>query len=677
MRSSQSATAILALMTFAAILHPPIIQASPQQRPVHAGYAAQAPGAATPTVPQRSVDPLPPHVATFSILGYDPDSGMVGGAVQSRVFSVGNGVLWGEANVGMVATQAIVDVSYGPQALELLRDGTPPADIIQAVLDNDPDPGYRGQPWPKAGRQFSVMNARGEVATYTGPEADEWAGHVVRDNCSAQGNILAGPEVVEAMCDAFERTEGHLSNRLMAALEAGQAAGGDRRGMQSAAMLIVKEDGGVWLNNDVVLRLQVDDADNPIVELRRLVDAAHRRFGWELPSRAPGQATPRPGSRPIAITNGRLFDGTGAPALDAGTVIFENNRITAVGATDTVEIPPGARVIDAGGDLIMPGIIDNHMHALWPDSPLTTEGEDTMTPWLQAGVTTLVDTGSIRHTARAGRALVESMAHPPRYLMAGPIITVPGGYPTTRREADMAMYAWTVQGPEEAYDATATIIDKEGADLIKVAIETGFETDYDATDGWPTLSMEELRAIVRAAHERNVMVRAHVTNPGEALAAARAGLDVLAHTPIHEMSDEALQECADAGLIFVSTANIWGWPRRERGRPVGPNLYRYHQLGGIVAMGTDVPYQRGSTMPIGEFERFIEAGFTPAEVLVASTRDSAKAIGRLNDLGTLEVGKLADVIVVTGDPLADIHAMENVSVVVRNGELVLLPTAQR
>jgi len=228
--------------------------------------------------PQAAIE-LPPYVATFSILGYDPDTGMVGGAVQSRVFSVGNGVLWGEANVGMVATQAIVDVSYGPQALELLGQGMTPADIVETIWDNDPDVGYRDNAWPKAGRQFSVMNPVGEVATYTGPEASDWAGHLVGEFCSAQGNILAGPAVVQDMVTAFENTEGHLSVRLMAALEAGQAAGGDRRGMQSAAMLIVQEDGGVWLNNDVVLRLQVDDSEDPIVELRRLVDIANRRFG--------------------------------------------------------------------------------------------------------------------------------------------------------------------------------------------------------------------------------------------------------------------------------------------------------------------------------------------------------------------------------------------------------------
>lgn len=216
-------------------------------------------------------------VATFSILGFDPATGEVGGAVQSRVFSVGNGVLWAEANVGVAATQAIVDVSYGPQALGLLRKGLAPAEIVKQIHAADPDPGYRGQAWPKAGRQFAVMNTKGDYAAFTGPEASPWAGHKGGKFCTAQGNILAGEAVVANMVDAFEKTEGHLSLRLMAALEAGQAAGGDTRGMQSAAMLIVKEDGGVWLNNDVVLRLQVDDNPEPIKELRRLVERAARQ----------------------------------------------------------------------------------------------------------------------------------------------------------------------------------------------------------------------------------------------------------------------------------------------------------------------------------------------------------------------------------------------------------------
>jgi len=213
-----------------------------------------------------------PPVATFSVLGYDPDTGEVGGAVQSRVFCVGNGVLWGEADVGMVATQAIVDVSYGPQALELLRKNVSPEDVVKQVWEADPDP--RPERWTKHGRQFAVMNVRGDYAAFTGSKASEWAGHKGGKYVTAQGNILAGEAVVDDMVTAFEKTEGHLSLRLLAALEAGQAAGGDKRGMQSAAMLIVKEKGGVWLNNDVVLRLQVDDNPEPIKELRRLVEKA-------------------------------------------------------------------------------------------------------------------------------------------------------------------------------------------------------------------------------------------------------------------------------------------------------------------------------------------------------------------------------------------------------------------
>jgi uncharacterized Ntn-hydrolase superfamily protein len=213
-----------------------------------------------------------PVVGTFSILGFDPATGEVGGAVQSRVFAVGNGVLWAEAGVGAVATQAYVDVSYGPQGLTLLGKGEAPKAVVEKILADDPNP-YPGD-WPIEGRQFSVMNARGEVATHTGAKASKWAGHRIGSWCSAQGNILAGPQVVDSMVAVFERTPGHLSLRLLAALEAGQAAGGDTRGMQSAAMLIVKEDGGVWVNNDVVLRLHVDDHDRPIDELRRLVEKA-------------------------------------------------------------------------------------------------------------------------------------------------------------------------------------------------------------------------------------------------------------------------------------------------------------------------------------------------------------------------------------------------------------------
>ena len=225
------------------------------------------------TVTIRAADP--PAVATFSILGYDPETGEVGGAVQSRVFSVGNGVLWAEAGTGVVATQAVIDVAYGPRGLDLLRAGMTPAAAVKAIWESDPDPWPRD--WSKQGRQFAIMDARGNYAAFTGPKASAWAGHRSGRFCTAQGNILAGEAVVRDMVAAFEKTEGHLSHRLMAALDAGQKAGGDTRGMQSAAILIVKKDGGVWLNNDTVMRLQVDDHPKPLEELRRLIDLAAKQ----------------------------------------------------------------------------------------------------------------------------------------------------------------------------------------------------------------------------------------------------------------------------------------------------------------------------------------------------------------------------------------------------------------
>jgi uncharacterized Ntn-hydrolase superfamily protein len=233
-------------------------------------------------------DGMPPPVATFSILGYDPETGEVGGAVQSRVFTL-TGVLTADADAGVVATQASVDVSYGPQGIALLKQGMKPDAIIKKIWEDDPDP--VPDRWTKQGRQFAVINLKGETATFTGPKATEWAGGKQGKYCTAQGNILAGPAVVENMVKAFEETKGHLSMRFLAALEAGQAAGGDKRGMQAASMVIVKKGAGVWLNNDTVLRFQVDDQDNPYKELRRVVENwnASRAKGGAAAVRKPGQ----------------------------------------------------------------------------------------------------------------------------------------------------------------------------------------------------------------------------------------------------------------------------------------------------------------------------------------------------------------------------------------------------
>jgi uncharacterized Ntn-hydrolase superfamily protein len=239
--------------------------------------------------PRSLADEPTPHPHTFSILAYDSVTGEWGGAVQSRVFSVGNGVLFAEAGVGIAATQAIVDVSYGPQALALLRAGKSAAEVVKTITERDPDPS--AERWSKFGRQFAVVDSKGNVAAYTGPKASTWAGDRQAHHVTAQGNILVGPGVVDSMMAAFQRTPGRLEWKLLAALEGGQRAGGDARGMQSAAMLIVKKCGGVWLHNDVVLRLQVDDSPEPIAELRRLVTK------WRQPPRPVTNAENDPACR--------------------------------------------------------------------------------------------------------------------------------------------------------------------------------------------------------------------------------------------------------------------------------------------------------------------------------------------------------------------------------------------
>jgi uncharacterized Ntn-hydrolase superfamily protein len=204
-------------------------------------------------------------VNTFSIVAYDPVNGDWGVTVASRYFSVGSVVPWAEAGVGAIATQANVNVGYGPHGLELLRQGLSAKETLAKLLAEDKFP-------PTDGRQVAIVDAKGNIAAYTGPAAQKWAGDRQGKTWSAQGNILAGPQVVEAMGKAFESTDGELAEKLFAALKAGDDAGGDSRGKQSASMLVVRKGGGRNINNDRYIYINVDDNPQPIPELRRLLD---------------------------------------------------------------------------------------------------------------------------------------------------------------------------------------------------------------------------------------------------------------------------------------------------------------------------------------------------------------------------------------------------------------------
>lgn len=215
-------------------------------------------------------------INTFSIVGYDAATGECGIAVASRYFSVGAAVPWAEAGAGCIATQANVNVGYGTRGLELLRQGLSAAQVLEKLLAEDTFPG-------KDGRQLAIVDAKGNVVTFTGTNAPTWAGGRKGANWAAQGNILVGPQVPEAMGKAFEATQGDLAEKLFAALKAGDDAGGDSRGKQSASMLVVGKGRGRNINNDRPIYINVDDNPAPIPELRRLLDINQ---GWLYQQRA-------------------------------------------------------------------------------------------------------------------------------------------------------------------------------------------------------------------------------------------------------------------------------------------------------------------------------------------------------------------------------------------------------
>jgi len=198
---------------------------------------------------------------TFSIVAYDAKTKDLGVAVESKFPAVGGVVPCAQAGVGAVATQSYANTTYGPRGLAMLKRGMNPRDVIATLATRDRD---------RARRQVGVVDAKGRAAAYTGDECHPWAGHVVSRGYACEGNILTGEDVVKAMARAYESAEGDLPVKLLAALVAGQDAGGDRRGEQSAALLVVREKGGYGGFNDRWIDLRVDDHPKPIDELIRI-----------------------------------------------------------------------------------------------------------------------------------------------------------------------------------------------------------------------------------------------------------------------------------------------------------------------------------------------------------------------------------------------------------------------
>lgn len=230
--------------------------------------AVLAAPAAPSAAPLAPAGPPAPSVATFSIVALDSATGDLGVAVASRFLAVGHVVPWARAGVGAIATQALANTTYGPRGLALLEQGKSAREVMALLTESDPD---------RERRQVGIVDARGGGATFTGGGCQAWAGGREGTRFVAQGNILTGEGVVAAIARGFEESRGPLAERLLAALRAGEAAGGDSRGKQSAALLVVRARGGYNEMNDRYIDLRVDDHADPVAELTRVYGVWRRQ----------------------------------------------------------------------------------------------------------------------------------------------------------------------------------------------------------------------------------------------------------------------------------------------------------------------------------------------------------------------------------------------------------------
>ena len=390
----------------------------------------------------------------------------------------------------------------------------------------------------------------------------------------------------------------------------------------------------------------------------------------------------------LVVTNGTVIDGTGVEPIADGFVAIQGDRIVAVGQSADFKIPDEATVIDAAGGTILPGVINSHVHTA--STPATRRHL-----FLLDGVTSVCDLGIPLSLMEDLEQESSQSGLAARGFKAGPIVTAPGGYPGPYFGFSIN---YEVQGADQAEMAVRDL-HARGADYIKVALEPGLEGA-----NLPVITLQELRSIVASAHEYDLLVRTHVTKGTMLSIALKAGTDVLEHVPLpsdsfvdlESMFDEAgvfylppeleaqLRQVIDQGIVLVPTLDVMIGEKNQHG-DIDPEtnvlnqatlgvVRFFHESGGIIAVGND--YGNPSVhpgMPLREMELLQTAGLSPLKVIQAATQHAAYVCGQSEQLGTLERGKLADLIVVAGNPLDDLNALDSVLYIVKNGEIVVSP----
>lgn len=354
----------------------------------------------------------------------------------------------------------------------------------------------------------------------------------------------------------------------------------------------------------------------------------------------------------LVLVNGTLIDGTGTEPIPDAVLMMQGNTITAVGAAKEAKIPRGAKVIDVDGATILPGFINAHVHFAFDEQNLQA--------WAYGGVTTVRDEGIVSSkTPDEFIKLREAASQSPQYarlISAGYMLAVPGGYGEL-----------IVNSPTEARQKVLEELDA-GADLIKIAMEDG----YAGRSGLPKLTDEEISVIISTAHERGTRISGHVTQAAYLKILVEAGVDDIAHVPYDGVPENVWQEMVAKNIFMTPTFTVY----RNYNAPVETcvlNLHNFVQQGGQVALGNDYgggPGKFELGIPMYEIEKMSEAGMTPMQILVASTRNAAIVSGIENQVGTLEAGKAADVLVVSGNPLEDLQNLRNIRIVIHNGMLL-------
>jgi imidazolonepropionase-like amidohydrolase len=402
---------------------------------------------------------------------------------------------------------------------------------------------------------------------------------------------------------------------------------------------------------------------------------------------APIEAAASPGA--LVIRNGTLIDGTGADPVADGIVVIAGERIVAAGREADIAIPSEAQVIDAQGGTILPGLIDSHVHDTW--SP------EVRREFLELGVTSVCDMGSPIERIDDFEQDTWNGQPVARGFRAGPIITAPGGLPDAVLHADLN---YEVGTPEEARSGVVDLVGR-GADAIKVYLQpTANNQPY------PMLDDAVLKAIVEEAHAQGLLVRAHVTRLSLVPMALDAGVDVIEHVPERPLSEESfvrvleasddlsadlfdwyivadyntlLPRIATQGVLMVPTMALLVEDRygsretvpwqRVMTEGLLEIVRRFHSAGGAIALGTDYNSQYEPSIAIQEAQLLHVVGLTPVQVIEAATKNAAWVCGHGQDLGTIEAGKLADLIIVDGNLDADLEALNRVVIVVKGGQV--------